>query len=139
MVEFAHTNAELNANLLLYGRLKRIHDICEGVEKACNIAMPKIADRANKVMLAESVDSCSVGGFNFSPSSKTMVSVTKANKESLLEWMRNDEEGKELIKEDVHFKTLESFVKARMEAGKEVPFVTVFDQPALTVRKAKNG
>lgn len=131
---------ELMDNVKMYAIVSYIQDVVKEISRCANIVEPVLAERITKRMQQEDMEVLAHQGYSYAPDTKTYVSVSADNKPKVLAWLREHEEGRELIKEDVHAKTFESFIKRLGEENKPIPpEVKVFDKPTLTVRKLRKG
>lgn len=135
IAEFASQQCKLPLKLKLYAALRQIKECCDNLSSTAGSKMVPIAASAVKIMMANDTEEMVCYGYKFTPDEKVFVSCPADEQDRMLEWMRSDEEGRELINETVHPKTLEAFVKRRIADDKQVPFVNVYTQPVLTVRK----
>ena len=138
---FATPNAELSQQLYLYVALEDLLDAASIVSKMCNKNQPIVAERAEKIMTAQQMDSIEMYGKTFTPDTKTYVSVSEGNKAQVLAWLKTHETGKDLVREDFNANAFTAFIKKEVLAvGQEVPDgVTAFDKPILTVRKKRGS
>lgn len=128
----------LMANVKLYVMIKYLLAISKELSRLANVVEPTVAERIVKHMTAEDMDVVHNGGYAFSPDTTTYVSVKADNKDTVMNWLKAHAEGKELIKEDVHAKTFESFIKKLKDDGKPIPpEVSVFERATLSMRKLK--
>lgn len=136
IVGFAMERGTLNTRLRYYLMLKYLKQCCDGLMSGCNIEMEKIASAASKIMQAEGEDKKHAFGHSFTPDTDTKVNCPVNDKPALIEWLKNHPLGRELVKEEVHHKTLSNFVKTLQAEGKDTPpMVTTYDVPTLSVRK----
>lgn len=136
VVAYGTERDPVNVQLELYVMLRHVKEMAEAMEKMAGIKMTDIAMRIGKIMQADGTEQLKAFGHSFTPDTETHVNCIAAKKEELLLWLKKHELGRELVKEDVHPKTLQSFVKKLQEDGKDIPpMVTTFDQPILKVRK----
>jgi hypothetical protein len=127
-------------NIKMYAIVSYIQDVVKEISRCANVVEPVLAERITTHMQQEDMEVVTHHGYSYAPDTKTYVSVSADNKPRVLEWLRRHEEGKELIKEDVHAKTFEAFIKRLGEENKPIPpEVKVFDKPTLNVRKLRKG
>lgn len=127
-------------NVKLYAQTCYVLDVAKELSRIANVVEPVIAERITKRMMAEDMEVLHFGGYSYSPDTKTYVSVAADNKASVILWLKSTPDGRELVKEDVHPKVFESFIKKRKEDGRieDIPStVKIFDKPTLTMRKLK--
>lgn len=138
-VAFGLETKTLMDNVKLYAAIDYVSDVAKEIARIANVVEPIIAERITKRMLAEDMDSLQHDGYSYSPDEKTYVSVTAANMPSVMIWLKGHSEGKELVKEMVHPKTFESFIKQLKDAGSPIPAtVSVFSKATLAMRKLKS-
>ena len=137
-VAFGLERKTLMDNVKLYAAIDYVSDVAKEIARVANVVEPVVAERVTKRMLAEDMDTLHFNGYSFSPDDKTYVSVSAENMPVVMRWMRGHETGKELIKEMVHPKTFESFIKELKDKGSKIPEeVKVFVKPTLAMRKLK--
>ncbi len=127
-------------NLDAYFELKEISEVADSIRKMFGHVAPVLSERIRNLMggIGESLDREYNGRtFRVKPDVKTHVSVTQANERRAVEWFKADPEGRELVKESVHSKTMESFVKKKAEEGAAIPadIFTVYMEQTLSIRK----
>lgn len=141
---------KLDTQLQFFFLLKQIKDAGEEMQKFYNACEPDLAKRINTMITAAGLDEV-VKTFNgvrikITPDTKYFVNCNKDKKPAVLEWLKNHPIGRELVKEDVHAKTLEKFVKDQImaagEQGLEVPDippgVSLYQTETITTRKQPN-
>lgn len=137
-VAFGLESKTLMDNVKLYAAIDYVSDVAKEIARIANVVEPIVAERVTKRMLAEDMDTLHYNGYAFSPDDKTYVSVSAENYPVVMTWMRGHAEGKELIKEMVHPKTFESFIKKIKDNGGKYPEeIKVFTKPTLAMRKLK--
>ena len=138
---FATAETGLQINLDFYFKLKRIKELAAHLEGLFNKNDVALSERINKQVSVLGVDSVDkeVDGtrYRIRAGTKIYVSVKKDLKPEFLEFMRNHPIGKELIKEDVHHKSLESFVTNDLIGNGELPppCISMHTAPTLETRK----
>lgn len=126
-------------NIKFYQMIKYLHDFGKEMQRVANILEPEVAERIIKCMTQEDMDSINHGGYSYAPDTKTYVSVAADKMEGLIAAFKNNSVTRELVKESVHPKTLEAFVKAEIAEGRKVhPSIAVCEKPTLVVRKLKS-
>lgn len=137
-VAFGLETKTLMDNVKLYAAIDYVSDVAKEISRIANVVEPIVAERIIKRMLAEDMDTLHFNGYAFSPDEKTYVSVSGENMPKVVAWLKEHNEGKELIKEAVHPKTFESFIKKIKDNGGSFPEeVKVFSKPTLAMRKLK--
>ncbi len=131
----------LQTNLDFYFRLKKIKEVGESLAKLFNVNDATLSGRISKqvaVLGVESLDKVVNGtSYRVKIGTKVHASVKKDNKDEMIEWMKQHPLGRELVKEDVHPKTLESFVINTLIGNGELPppFFSIFQAETLDIRK----
>lgn len=126
-------------NIKFYQMVCYLHDFGKEMQRVANVLDPIVAERITKCMLQEDMESITHGGYTYAPDTKTYVSVAADRMPALLDAFKKDSRTKELVKESIHPKTLESFVKAELEEGRKVhPSIVVCEKPTLNVRKCRS-
>jgi hypothetical protein len=129
-------NNELTEHLSQWVLLEQILDAAEALTKACNKLKPIVADRAQREMLANEIDELKFMGKVFRPGTKDYISIKSGMKEFVLKWLKNDNVGRELVKEDVHPASFQKFIREHvLEQGKALPDgVNSYSEQILVVR-----
>ena len=131
----------LQINLDFYFKLKKIKEIAANLEGFFNKNDAALSERINKQVAVLGVDSVDkeVDGtrYRIKAGTKIYVNVKKEMKPEFLEFMRKHPIGKELMKEDVHHKSLESFVTNDLIGNGELPppCISMHTAPTLETRK----
>lgn len=126
-------------NIKFYQMIQYLYDFGKEMQRVANILEPQVAERIIKNMVQEDMDSVNHGGFSYAPDTKTYVSVPADKMPGLIEAFKKDTTTRELVKESIHPKSLESFVKATLAEGKKVhPSISICEKPTLTVRKLRS-
>lgn len=133
-------SVEFSNKVEFYYLLRQLKEISEEYSKLANIGMPIVAQSINRHMQQldmESMDRTFNGvTYRLKPNIRYFISYNKDQRPQVIEWMKGDPIGRELVKEDVHPKTFESFVKQRIEEGKEPPpHVQIHAEEVLDFRK----
>jgi len=137
-VAFGLEQKTLMDNVKLYAAIDYVSDVAKEIARVANVVEPIVAERIIKRMLAEDMDTLHFNGYAYAPDEKTYVSVSGENMPAVVTWLKGHNEGKELVREAVHPKTFESFIKKLKDAGSDVPEeVKVFTKPTLSMRKLK--
>lgn len=140
--------ADMGSILEVYILLEEIKEMMEGLVKACNIHEPELAEIASKLMMNMGLDSITKNGKKITPDIKTYVSVSKDGKPSVIRWLKQHVEGRELVSEDFNPNAFRAFIAKKIEEsgyskssedpGTKIPDeVSVFDKPILSIRKVK--
>lgn len=130
---------KMMVNIKFYQMIQYLYDFGKEMQRIANVLEPQVAERITKSMLQEDMDSINHGGFSYAPATKTYVSVAADKMPALIAEFKNDSATRELVKESIHPKTLEAFVKAELEEGRKVhPNISVCEKPTLVVRKLRS-
>ena len=126
-------------NIKFYQMISYLYDFGKEMQRVANILEPLVAERIIKNMVQEDMDSVNHGGYSFAPDTKTYVSVAADKMPALIDAFKKDSRTKELVKESIHPKTLESYVKAELAESRKVhPSISVCEKPTLVVRKLRS-
>ncbi len=130
-------SAKLFIHLMLYRQMEYLQDVCEALNKMCNKNMPIVAERAEKMMTQEMLDSVNFMGKKWSVGIKSYAQVSGANKPACVEWLKGHPTGKTLVDEGYHPASLQKWVNEELIAkGQDVPpFISVFNKRVLNSRK----
>lgn len=129
---------KMMVNIKFYQMISYLHDFGKEMQRIANILEPQVAERIIKNMVQEDMDSINHGGYSFAPSTKTYVSVPADKMQALIDAFKSSSATKELVKESIHPKTLESYVKAELAESRKVhPSISVCEKPTLVVRKLR--
>jgi len=138
IVTLGHVDEGLMPNIRLYAEIDSILTMLKTLTVSANVVEPIIAERIVKHMIAEEQDAVVHGGYKYSPSPKDYVSVSAENMPEVVRWAKTNDKAKELVKEGIHPKSLESLIKGMRDAGEEYPAViSVFSKASLKVLKVK--
>ena len=139
-VAFGLEQKTLMDNVKLYAAIDYVKDVAKEIARVANVVEPIVAERVTKRMLIEDMDGLNYNGYHYYPDEKTYVSVSAENMNKVMVWMKEHNEGKELVKEMVHPKTFESFIKTLKDNGGTFPSeIKVFSKPTLNTRKLKGS
>jgi hypothetical protein len=131
---------KMMVNIKFYQMIKYVHDFGKELQRVANVVEPEVAERIVKCMTQEDMDSVNHAGYSYAPDTKTFVSVPQDSMQKLIEMFKADSTTKELVKESVHPKTLESYVKCELAEGRKVnPLINVCEKPTLKVRKLRGS
>jgi len=135
--------APLTVHLLLYGMMDHLKDVCEALTKTCNKHMPEVAERAEKLMTNEQMDSIEFMGKKWSVGTKDYAQVSAANKGLCIKWLQDHPLLKSLVGLDYHPASLQKGIKElyidKGEQEKIPPFISVFSKRVLTARKTRGS
>ena len=122
----------------LYALRQKKQELEEQV-KALNKEIESKQQQMVELMLDEEIDKFSRNGRLFYMAVKTRVSPKAGMKPKLIEWLKESEYA-DLVKEDVHARTLESWARELIE-NEELPpeveeMLNIYDQTVINIRKA---
>lgn len=125
-------------NVKLYATVDYVKDVAKEINRIANVVEPVIAERITKRMVSEDMQVLHYNGYSYSPDEKTYVNVAADNMTTVVTWLKQHEHGKELVKEAIHPKTFEAFIKQLKDEGKDYPSeIKVFSKATLAMRKLK--
>jgi hypothetical protein len=132
----------LDINLRFFFLLKKLKEHGENIAKLYNVCENELASRINMMIEQaglESVDKVIAGErIRITPETKYYINCKAENKPALIAWMKSHPIGKELVKEDVHAKTLEKFIKNDVLGAGQLPpdgLVSLHQTQTITTRK----
>ncbi len=135
--------AELKVHLLLWVMMDHCKDVCEALTKMCNKNMPTIAERAERLMTNDMMDSINFMGKTFKPDVKDYVDVPAALKQACIGWLKMNPDSKHLVSEGYHPAAFTKHITEQfLEKGlreKLPPFINVFTKKTLNVRKVRGS
>ena len=138
---FGTAETGLQINLDFYFKLKKIKEIAANLEGLFNKNDAALAERIAKQIEVLGVDSLvkEIDGqaYTVKIENKVYVNVNKDNKPAFIEFMENHPIGRELVKKEVHHKTLESFVIDELIGKGELPPPCISMHTALTLGTRK--
>lgn len=124
----------LTQNLKIHILLKWLSDFGKELEKPYNTHGRTIRRIANEMMEDDDIEQIDVDGVRFKPVIKDRFNVTAEMHGAFIEWLK--ERNPEIVREDVHPRTRDSFLKECLEDGVPLPqSVTHFPEPDLNQRR----
>lgn len=132
--------SNLKTNIEFALILDKIKDVAESIAKIRGRTIDGLAARINKMMEQEGFESLDIEFENetkrITPDLKYSITCKKENEKAMIEWMKQDPKGAELVKETVHQKSLQAFFEeVIISGGKPQPFVNVFIMNTIKSRK----
>lgn len=122
---FGTQSESLDVNVQFFFLLDKLHDLSKEIGKLYNVHENELCSRINKALTTMDVESIvkqfDGNHYTLKPDNKTFISCRAEKKPELLAWLRTHPVGRELIKEDVHPKALESFIKNNVIGAGEIP------------------
>jgi hypothetical protein len=111
----------------------KIKEINKGIDQA--------QSRLLQSMIDEEVGKFDRSGFTFYSSSRVHASVRAGCKPQIMEWLKQSPY-RDLVKEDVNARTLESWAREFLSENDELPdeiqdWMHVFEKQTISIRKAK--
>lgn len=129
---------KMMVNIKFYQMICYLYDFGKEMQRVANILEPLVAERITKCMMQEDMDSITHGGYTYAPDTKTYISVAADKMPALIAAFKADSRTKELVKESIHQKTLEAFVKAELAEERKIhPSISVCEKSTLNVRKCR--
>lgn len=142
---FGTATSPLDVQIEFFFALKKLKESGEELAKFFNVCEAELAQRINKQIDQLGLDSIekNIDGVRvkISPETKWFISCNKDKKPLMIEWMKKHPLGSELVKEDVHPKSLEKFIKEEIIAKGEVPptgMLSIHSTDTITTRKLPN-
>ncbi len=122
---FGTQSESLDVNVQFFFLLDKLHDLSKEIGKLYNVHENELCSRINKALTVMDVESMvkefDGNHYTLKPDNKTFISCRADKKPELLAWLRTHPVGRELIKEDVHAKSLESFIKNEVIGKGAIP------------------
>jgi hypothetical protein len=135
-------SCELKDNIQFALILDKIHDVAEEISKVWGRTSEGLCARINKMIEQSGFENLDIkfrGSVQrVTPDLKFAITCPSEKQPQMIDWMKKDSHGKELIKETVHPKTLQSFMEKKVEAGediKQLPFLNVHIMQSIKIRK----
>lgn len=124
----------LTENLRIHILLKWLYEFGKELEKPYNTHGKTIRRLANEYMEDDGIEQMDVGGVRFKPVTEDRFNVTKEKHYEFIAWLKD--KNPEIVREDVHPRTRDSFLKTCLEDGIPLPeSVTHFPEPGLNARR----
>lgn len=120
----------------VYDTLKFLKDMADQVGKYFTRDSKELQRLLHEMMEDCGFDKIDFEGNTYRPIIKNRYNVSKDSKFEFIRWMK--EHNPELVTEDVHPKTLESFCNNKLEKGEELPpQIKHYPEQAISVRKCR--
>lgn len=119
-----------------YDTLKWLKDMADQVGKYFTRDSKELQRLLHEMLEDAGFEKINFEGNAYSPIIKNRYNVPKNQKAEFIRWMK--ENHPDLVSEEVHHKSLESYCNARLEQGEELPpHINHYPEMAISVRKSR--
>jgi hypothetical protein len=138
---FGSTGFELKDKMKMLWLLKELKNSAEGIAKFYGACENSLGDQINKQIEQMGLEQMDVkfgeSKYRFAPETKYFINCKADAKPELIAWLKGHPIGRELVKEDVHPKTLEKFVKEDLVLQGQLPppMVSIHEVQSVKMRK----
>ena len=136
---------KMDVNIKFLFLLKELKEKGEELAKFYNVCENELAGRINKLIDAAGLEEVVITHngvkIKISPETKFFISCKADKKPEMIAWMKAHSIGRELVKEDVHPKSLEKFVKEELIGKGTLPpagLISIHQTETITTRKLPN-